>query len=522
MRSPVKHPGECITGVSAIDGASDQSFFHCLAAYSSLVEERQEAIERGEQDQFDEFCNSVPGFRYIGCASATGNFAKPKQLDPELAELLEDIWPGVAAEFEHPIRNTGQLKRSASEYASVDGITFSPEQHEKAKGQLLKELPRIQVPDDFGSGEWFRRSWSAAVSELKLDSSPGYPYMLSARENGDIVDSGYLEEIQVIVRKRVEDWLDSSADRADSIARSAGSCIQQGLRDPVKVFGKNQGLPIRKNGLPRLICSVSLADQLVERILFTPFCEAVHAEYPKCPVMIGIGFNDEHAKLVGDSFDFLKTLTLNVKSDVSGWEKGFSLHTALLSADVMSACHEGAPEHLESLSRAFRVWATTLVSVPWIFPDGTIWCREVLKIMTSGDFLTSYANSLGRLGVACMVGSVARSVGDDCCEGTNRCIQDLIDAYNALNVRVRDVDTIIPTDFAFCSHRYYVDGDGVWRCHHADPSRMLFEMASKSAWDPASDQSWLDELRYAPAAVRAKFALFVDKRKRVLQNRSGA
>lgn len=115
------------------------------------------------------------------------------------------------------------------------------------------EAARWSIPSDFATWSHFER----AVRELDWRSSPGYPYCRQAPTNGD--------------------WfqIDADGQPREERMREMWGIVELKLRgelgpDPIRLFVKPEPHKLRKleEGRIRLISSVSVADQLVDHMVF--------------------------------------------------------------------------------------------------------------------------------------------------------------------------------------------------------------------------------------------------------------
>lgn len=267
--------------------------------------------------------------------------------------------------------------------------------------------------------------------------------------------------------------------------------MNNGLRDPDRIFPKNQANPVRKQ-LPRIIAGSSLIDQLVTRIFFQPFCKAEGEHYPQLPTKKGIGFSREHAeKIVAGLEEFTDVFKAPpIVSDVSGWEKSFSPDCAEITCNVMRLlCTNATP----ALDAALSWWSHTLLSNLAVLSDGHLvkFCRP--RVQRSGNYLTTTSNGIARVALGFIVGSVAQSMGDDCFEWNQATPDVLIQRYTALGLRVRDVEQMAPGRLHFCSHLFYREG-GTAKCYLKNINRTLYESAMAGRHDPNTDLNYLSEV----------------------------
>lgn len=125
---------------------------------------------------------------------------------------------------------------------------------------------RWSVPEDFMSFEHFRR----VVGGIDMTSSPGYPYLRRAPNNGaffkvkdGVVPEERLLEVYEFVKLRIRE-------------RDA---------DPIRLFIKPEPHKQKKldNHRYRLISSVSIMDQIIDAMLFAPFNNKVVEECVRVP-----------------------------------------------------------------------------------------------------------------------------------------------------------------------------------------------------------------------------------------------
>lgn len=292
--------------------------------------------------------------------------------------------------------------------------------------------------------------------------------------------------------------------------------LETGLRDPDRYFPKKQAHPIRKS-LPRVIACASLVDQLVTRIFFQAFTEAEGVAYPFIVTKKGIGFNSVHAKSIGDVYSTFNRIFKSppVCSDVSGFEKNFTLDMAKTVRLPMLDTMSSGNHHL--FARAFDWWMYSLLGTPGVVDSGKlIVFTDPHRVQRSGNFLTTTANGISRCAIAFCLGNFPSSMGDDCYEWTAMTKQQMIDAYNAVGLPVRDVEVQSFEVLNFCSHAFRL-ADGVWSSWLTADERMLYECAHSKVVDPGSDANWISEIANNPDKVRVATVIgFINSRNLLL------
>lgn len=286
----------------------------------------------------------------------------------------------------------------------------------------------------------------------------------------------------------------------------------------MRVFAKRQALPKRKP-LPRCISSVSVVDQMVERFFFQNFADREGELYPNLPTKKGIGFNKDHAKMIGDRvYAISKALKVEPKaSDVRGWEKNFSHDTAKVHSTHMQSTVKNPEKCKKFVARACSWWHNSLVSCPYVLDSGEILDFDDLQVQRSGDFLTTSSNGSGRGTCAEAVGSVSIEMGDDCLEWTNLSTEALIARYAAIGVPVRDVEQQSGDSFLFCSHRFKRRDDGEWDCWLETWQRMLYESSFSKLNDHGTNVNYRSEIEMMPPCeVKAQILTYLSRREELL------
>lgn len=275
--------------------------------------------------------------------------------------------------------------------------------------------------------------------------------------------------------------------------------ILKELRDPVRLFGKNQGHPVRKK-LCRIISHVSLIDQMVMRFFFGAYADAEGNHYPMLPTKKGIGFNEYHANLIGNCIYEISNLLDRdpVASDVRGWEKNYSSDCSEIFAEHMLAtCEDRNPV----LEKAAAWWKVSLTTTPYVTDSGDLIDYDDDKCQRSGCLMTTSSNGVARVACAAAIGNLSAVMGDDCLEWLKRkedTEEDIARKYAEIGVPVRGLEKQSRTDFTFCSHRFVRQDDGTWKCWLATPERMLFDASFSKVCDISTKGNYLDEIVQMP------------------------
>lgn len=294
------------------------------------------------------------------------------------------------------------------------------------------------------------------------DSTPGIPWMKLGQKNKDVLEN----HTQLIKDAVVESFIRSVVAGESIFSQSPDELIRNGLRDPVRLFIKNEphGLKKIQSGKYRLISGVSLRDQLKERILGSLQNNAEIESWTTCPSRPGVGLNDEGLLIMGENFkEELKEGGI-METDVSGWD--WSVQNWEIKADV--ECRRRLAQASEDSLYAFllRVQAYTIASTVYTVPGGEMIRQGVLGIQKSGSYWTSSTNSRMRVLASLVARQMAgikltkkvgvSAMGDDSTErhfdGAKLCLE-------RLGHKVKFVKTNFKlAGISFCSHEWLESG----------------------------------------------------------------
>ncbi len=308
---------------------------------------------------------------------------------------------------------------------------------------------------------------------MRRESNPGFPLdtEFSTIEGLEPVKD---EVIEAAVERLAIMY--SWRDRIESI--NAEAIVEHGLRDPANVFPKYEPHASRKakTGAWRIICGLSVVDQLIERLLFKPWLELLVSSYPNLGMKYGIGFSDDHVEALVDSHKRNTQRYGPAKTnDISGFD---SIHTLEMFEDdlavMIGTCDVQDEEAFRAWLAIAKVRIATIVHIPWRIEGVVYECVKPGK-MPSGSLMTTSTNSNIRLLMAYNVGNeAAHTVGDDCEEWPGA--ED--SAYADIGVKVRDSHYAEGDNFEFCSHKFIVE-TGRTKCQLVTWPKALFKFFSQ-------------------------------------------
>lgn len=280
----------------------------------------------------------------------------------------------VASGYSYPPRNGAAEERSLdvhlSTYVKCETCRERPRHDiiEKARSYVLREFRSTvyEVPKDFLTRDHFLRE----LAEIEKDSSPGYPLMRRFATNGDML---YREG--QLVHERVE-----------LLWQMVQNQIRNRLVHPIRLFVKHE--PHKRSKIEqeryRLIYSVSIVDTMIDRMLLSPFLNALMENWMRTPSMIG------WTPLYGG----WKVLPCDsVGYDLTAWEYTVTRWMIESFSQLAQELCVGQPG---------KDWAELLV---WrldclfncpevILSNGRRYRLEIYGIMKSGSYITIAANTL--------------------------------------------------------------------------------------------------------------------------------
>lgn len=230
--------------------------------------------------------------------------------------------------------------------------------------------------------------------------------------------------------------------------------VERGLCDPVRLFVKNEPHNRKKlkEGRYRLISSISIIDQIVERLMFGPQNTLEISMWRTIPSKPGMGLSlAEQAKSIWDELSKHHTRSPACEADISGFD--WSVQSWELWADWRMRCSLGRfDEQLEQASKA-RFYC--LMNSVFQLSNGVLVSQGLPGLMKSGSYCTSSSNSRIRNLMAELIGSEwCIAMGDDSVEGY---VPNAREKYEALGHICKDYIPCAASggllkSVNFCSH----------------------------------------------------------------------
>lgn len=350
---------------------------------------------------------------------------------------------------------------------------------------------------------------------IKSDSSPGMPYMNVKRTNDKLLTTEYREYIKDLVADRLHKLMNlrcvetyDPKDAKLAIAKKMGFTewsphvlrymMDNNYLDPVRLFVKKEPhtqVKLSENRI-RLISSVSIVDQIVERLLRGSINNFEIKEWQVIPSLPGIGLTtDDDFRIIASR---IAKIADPAQTDVIGWDWSMQYWELLADAVIASSMYKYFTDELHSalLSRAFftaeSIYSTSdgeLFSLP--LDDG---------IQLSGSYFTSSTNSRCRILAHILVHGrykKAIAMGDDCIDQYN---ETLFEDYARLGHPLKFADRCT-NQIEFCSHVIEVTSDGDYLRHYpSNLGKQLFNLLNqpKHLVTKETLRQFLDPYRYHP------------------------
>lgn len=234
--------------------------------------------------------------------------------------------------------------------------------------------------------------------------------------------------------------------------------VKLGLCDPVSCFIKNEPHPSRKADRLRVVNSLSIVDQLVERFLFSKLLQVLHDVYPHSGVLSGVGFTDDQSavlcRLYSTICDNAPPGFSPYSEDVSGWDRTFSDERMQFVFKRLVEKADGP----DWWKRSLLFWGKRLTRPVFVIQERkgySIWVARYPGRMLSGSLVTTACNGVARLDSMYESGAISPFAnGDDGVSlRADKQIESSVRLYkDYLGISVRAFEKHDRRGFAFCSH----------------------------------------------------------------------
>jgi len=369
---------------------------------------------------------------------------KGKELVPELANWHEPDKSAASA--------VNSFKTQYASFVGLENRAPPRDELEPVLRAMVSEYPQVHL--DLAQ---CANILTEELGNVKPSASPGYPLMRDHPTNADVFRNLGYDHVHALVMCRLE--LLAAATVEEIKAMSAEELCAAGFVDPIRVFVKNEVHSTKKvdSGKYRLIMSVSLIDQLVERVLNGALDRAEIASWDTLPSKPGMGLHDEGLQILSNNFKAMKKA---MGSDMAG----FDWHTDQWMLDADAECRAAATG--DDSEELHMKRAQLVGNSVFVFSDGRVYAQRRKGLQKSGAKTTSSGNSRIRTILAKLVGGVNTAVcamGDDAVEDVAEGVEfpDVVQAYAHYGMEIKAMEFFEPNGLEFCAYKFYPDGSAM-------------------------------------------------------------
>lgn len=279
--------------------------------------------------------------------------------------------------------------------------------------------------------------------------------------------------------------------------------VDHGFQDAVRVFVKQEPHKRAKieTGRYRLIWSISLISQLLQRVILLKQTKVEIANWWKTQSCPGMGSTDADFEVIWLKVQNLMRLSGHaIDSDVVGWDLSVKRWLRILELYTMILVFRAIPG-TDLFTLIWVVYILAIFGLP-MTTDGVIFMLDVFGIVHSGQFKTSQGNSLMRQNLAWLRGYHVMAMGDDSIEEDDQGIERFVLFYKSLGFNV-EATLIRPGDpIKFCSFTHVSRGVAMpdrW-------VRSLYRLLSQPKITLDFAMQFLVEIRHMDSSRRTELA----------------
>lgn len=369
-----------------------------------------------------------------------------------------------------------------------------PERLALVRQKILQKYPHTMPAVGFEDGhideKLIRRRLSLMMDNvINLDAGPGVPYSLLAGDNKTLIANHEKRVFDAVITR-----LHVLANCDLTELKDPADLVRAGCTDPVRVFVKKEPHAKKKQLSKRwrLISSVSIVDNLIERLLFSTQNKKEVQLWESIPSAPGIGLSlDEGLESLrtrimkyaqGDASQIAESDIIGFDWSVQAWELKFDaeMRCQLMGANALLRKLIHARVHC--LSRSIYVTCS-----------GRMIAQTHPGIQLSGSYNTSSSNSRIRVALAYLVGCTwAVAMGDDALEEYQE--GDMSAKYAVLGHPIK-MYTKCTDSFTFCSAHFPLAG----RLPYPDPAtKTLFRLLEQRTITDELIAQYTQEIRHRP------------------------
>lgn len=271
--------------------------------------------------------------------------------------------------------------------------------------------------------------------------------------------------------------------------------VREGFCDPVRLFVKNE--PHRKVKLAanrqRLISSVSLIDQLVERVVGRLQNMSEISCWQQIPSKVGLGLDDPGVRVLWEEVKAQASHRNVGYSDMKGWD--WSVQSWEFDNEVLARLVLNGSQFESLYGRILRNRMYCLSLSVFATSDGELIAQAERGVMKSGSYWTSSTNSRVRNMAAWLIGALwAMAQGDDAAE---HIVPDAFAKYYELGHNLKElapvVDPLGSCGFEFCS-TWMAQGKG----YPTSWAKIMYRLLHKKPGDEVALAEAMELIRHHP------------------------
>lgn len=369
--------------------------------------------------------------------------------------------------------------------------------------QVVAAYPRVTFAHNLEPDDVYLR-WLSVYLSANKDSSPGAVWC----NLGATVEEAWNNHgrfLADVCQKRLRLLATMPEAQFAKLLLDPVASVEAGLRDPVRLFVKNEPHTVAKIEAKRfrLIASVSLVDSLIQRFIFSEQNKAEVRNWETIPSCAGMGLEDDHA------VKFWRKLSKSAcytSTDVSGWDWSMAKWMLLMEADARDKLTHG-PRWWHVVQRRLL----TLMAHKCYQLSGKrakLYTLDEPGVMDSGSQVTAASNSRIRVMMHLLAsgfplrfagGFSCISMGDDAVERT---FEDMAGKYSKLGLRLTDVKPVRGS-MEFCSHEITANA-----CKSLNVDKSIYKFLIGDRTRERYESLCVSALRHYPE-VREKLSKYV-------------
>lgn len=288
--------------------------------------------------------------RASGCVARPWEPATKVVWPQAVADILGPYMPADPDLWNPPSGTDAEISTLRSQSARARPVSLDPARLLWCAETAAKYLPKTS-PVSCSDSDLFEN----VLGDLKATSASGYPYQILGQTIEQVLRHPvYMHTLKTAVIARLALLRTvEPVELEGALLRNPSASLVNNWADPLRVILKDEPTPGRKieKKAWRFVLVLSLADQILERMLFSKQNKAEIKAWSTIPSKPGMGSSDEDAALLTQ---FVEANALNTMSDASGWDQTVPL--GMLRAESerrIHCCPDSDPEWRRAVRNVF-------------------------------------------------------------------------------------------------------------------------------------------------------------------------